>query len=63
MSTSSLPASLRKVLENHVAQSDIQDDEELQSIMSRLAKLNESVERVKATIMIRRAEKENNARA
>lgn len=58
MPSNSLPATLKKVLENHVAQSDIDDDEELRGIMSRLAQLNESVESVKASIMLKRAEKQ-----
>ncbi len=58
MSSNSLPATLKKVLENHVAQSDIDDDEELEGIMSRLVKLNESVERVKASILVKRAQKQ-----
>lgn len=59
MSSHSLIANLQKVLENHVAQSDIEDDEELRGIMSRLSQLNDSVERVKGKILALREEKEN----
>ncbi|UAA40116.1 hypothetical protein KIH87_07150 [Paraneptunicella aestuarii] len=58
MASNSLPANLQKVLENHVAQSDLADDDELRGIIARLAKLNESVERVKASIMTKRAQKQ-----
>ncbi len=50
MSSKSLPAYLQQVLEDHVAQSDLVHDEELQGIFDRLSKLNESVEKIKATI-------------
>jgi|GEM_PF-703329 len=59
MSGNSLPANLKKVLENHVAQADIENDEELKGILNRLTKLNESVERVKASILVRRAQKQS----
>lgn len=58
MSGNSLPANLKKVLENHIAQSDLENDDELKGIMSRLTKLNESVEKVKASILLKRAQKE-----
>lgn len=50
MSSKSLPAYLQQVLENHVAQSDIVHDEELDSIFEKLTSLNESVEKMKAKI-------------
>lgn len=50
MTSKSLPAHLRQVLEDHVAQSDIVHDDELQGILERLAKLNDSVEKIKMTI-------------
>jgi hypothetical protein len=50
MSSKSLPAYLQQVLENHVAQSDIVQDEELDSIFEKLSSLNESVEKMKAKI-------------
>jgi hypothetical protein len=50
MSSKSLPAYLQQVLENHVAQSDIVQDEELDSIFEKLTSLNESVEKMKAKI-------------
>ena len=59
MSGNSLPANLKKVLENHVAQADIENDAELEGILKRLTKLNESVERVKASILVKRAQKQS----
>ena len=53
MSGNSLPADLKKVLENHVEQADIENDEELKGILNRLTKLNESVEKVKASILVK----------
>lgn len=58
MSGNSLPANLKKVLEHHVAQSDIENDEELKGIFNRLTELNESVEKVKASILLKRAQKQ-----
>ena len=58
MSGNSLPAHLKKVLENHVAQADIENDEELKGILNKLTKLNESVEKVKASILMKRAQKQ-----
>lgn len=58
MSGNSLPADLKKVLENHVEQADIENDEELKGILNRLTKLNESVEKVKASILVKRAQKQ-----
>lgn len=57
MASKSLPAYLQQVLEDHVAQSDLTHDEELQGIFDRLSKLNESVEKIKATIRSKKAEK------
>ncbi|MDF2177129.1 hypothetical protein P2G88_02580 [Aliiglaciecola sp. CAU 1673] len=56
MPTKSLPAHLQQVLENHVAQSDIAHDEELEAIFQRLRKLNDSVEKIKQTIKMRRTQ-------
>ena len=50
MSSKSLPAYLRQVLENHVAQSDLTHDEELQNIFDKLSQLNDSVEKIKTRI-------------
>lgn len=58
MTSKSLPAYLQQVLENHVQQSDLAMDEELNDIFNRLSKLNDSVEKVKATIRERRAKGE-----
>lgn len=54
MSSKSLPAYLQQVLEHHVSRSDIVEDEELRGIMERLAKLNDSVEKVKRLIREKR---------
>lgn len=50
MSSKSLPAYLQQVLEDHVAQSELTHDAELQDIFNRLSKLNDSVEKIKSTI-------------
>ncbi len=55
MASKSLPAYLKEALENHVAQSDLTHDDELQMIFDRLAKLNASVEKLKAAIMQKKA--------
>ena len=51
MSSKSLPAYLQQILENHVQQSDLSMDEELDGIFQRLSDLNESVERAKRQII------------
>ena len=50
MANKSLPAYLQEILQNHVAQSDLNHDEDLQHIFDRLSKLNESVENIKRQI-------------
>lgn len=57
MSGNSLPAQLQRVLQNHLAQSDISRDDELEGIISRLSTLNEAVEQVKMKILANRAAK------
>lgn len=57
MSSKSLPAHLQQVLEHHVSQSDLVDDDELKGIMERLTKLNESVEKIKLVIKKKREQK------
>ena len=59
MSNKSLPAYLQQVLEHHVSRSDIAEDEELQGIMQRLAKLNENVEKMKLLIREKRAQRQD----
>jgi hypothetical protein len=54
MTSKNLPAYLRQVLENHVEQSQLTHDEELQGIYDKLTRLNERVETIKATIKQRR---------
>lgn len=49
MTTKSLPGYLRQVLEAHVEQSELTDDDELQEILSKLTTLNERVEALKAS--------------
>lgn len=55
MSSKSLPAYLRQVLEEHVAHADLSHDDELESIYSNLAKLHDSVEKVKLRALEKRA--------
>ena len=50
MSTKSLPASLQRVLEHHVSQSQLTHDDELQGILERLTTLNDKVEMFKQKI-------------
>lgn len=56
MSGKTLPAYLQQVLENHIAQSDLVRDKELEDIFISLTRLNDNVERLKATILKRRQE-------
>lgn len=51
MSSINLPAYLQQILENHVQQSDLVMDEELNGIFNRLSELNENVERAKRQIL------------
>lgn len=48
MSSKSLPAYLQQVLQDHVDQSELTHDAELQSIFDKLSRLNDSVEQIKA---------------
>jgi hypothetical protein len=54
MPNKSLPAILRKVLENHVSQSQLTHDDELQGIIDQLTNLNDKVEMYKAKIKYNR---------
>jgi hypothetical protein len=54
MTDKSLPAILRKVLEDHVSQSQLTHDDELQGIIERLTNLNDKVEMYKAKIKYNR---------
>lgn len=58
MPNKSLPATLRKVLEDHVSQSQLTHDDELQGIIDRLTNLNDKVEIYKAKIRHNRQLKE-----
>ncbi|MFT4939841.1 MAG: hypothetical protein ACI88A_002890 [Paraglaciecola sp.] len=60
MSSKSLPASLQRVLENHVSQSQLTHDDELQGILEGLSKLNDKVEMFKEKIKQNRAAKNSN---
>jgi hypothetical protein len=51
MPNKSLPGTLRKVLEDHVIQSKLTHDKELQGIIEQLTNLNDKVEMYKAKIM------------
>lgn len=55
MSGKNLPAYLQQVLQNHVAQSELTHDDELQGILDRLSKLNDSVERIKQAVRKRKS--------
>lgn len=55
MSSKNLPAYLQQVLENHVAQSDLVHDQELDNIFEKLSSLNDSVEKMKAKIRAKKA--------
>lgn len=55
MSSKNLPAYLQQVLENHVAQSDLVHDQELDNIFEKLSNLNDSVEKMKAKIRAKKA--------
>jgi len=52
----SLPIMLQLALKQHVAASDIDNDEELQGIMAQLSDLHEKVERVKQAARAKRAQ-------
>jgi hypothetical protein len=51
MSSINLPAYLQQILENHVQQSDLVMDEELDGIFNRLSELSENVEKAKRQIL------------
>jgi hypothetical protein len=53
----SLPIMLQMALQQHAAAADIDNDEELQSIMINLSELNEKVEAIKHRARLRRASK------
>jgi hypothetical protein len=61
MSGKTLPAYLQQVLENHIAQSDLVRDKELEEIFSGLNRLNDNVERLKSIILKRREEADKTA--
>ncbi|MEP7703077.1 hypothetical protein [Paraglaciecola sp. 25GB23A] len=57
MNTKSLPAHLQEVLEQHVAQSQLTDNDELQDIFAKLNSLNSKVEFLKLKIIQNRQNK------
>lgn len=57
MNTKSLPAHLQQVLEQHVAQSQLTHDAELQEIFAKLNNLNNKVELLKLKIISNRKNK------
>ncbi|MFA3790564.1 hypothetical protein AB6T38_05570 [Aliiglaciecola sp. SL4] len=59
MSSKSLPAYLQQALQQHVEQSQLTHDDELENIYVRLANLNENVEKIKQTILLKRAQKKS----
>ena len=52
----SLPVMLQLSLQQHASAADIDNDEELQSIMSQLGELHEKVEQVKEAARLRRSQ-------
>ena len=60
MSAKSLPASMQRVLEYHVSQSELTHDDELQGILERLTVLNDKVEIFKQKIKQNRIKKDKN---
>ncbi|ALS97920.1 hypothetical protein [Lacimicrobium alkaliphilum] len=63
MSGKTLPAYLQQVLENHIEQSDLVRDKELEDIFSGLTRLNDNVERLKSIILKRREEADRAAQS
>lgn len=59
MTTKSLPAYLQQILQQHVEKSELTHDDELEGIYERLATLNENVEKMKAKIQQKRAQRGN----
>lgn len=59
MTNKSLPAYLQQVLEHHVAESQLTEDDELQEIFAGLKNLNEKVEMLKNKIKLNRQNKLN----
>ncbi|MCW8093039.1 hypothetical protein [Alteromonas sp. ASW11-130] len=57
MGSRSLPDMLRSTLQSHVAEADLQDDEELRNILDKLTKLSSKVAETKARVIAQRAEK------
>jgi hypothetical protein len=56
MQNMSLPITLQRALQQHVAAADIEDDDELQNIMTGLSELNEKVQAVKERARLRKQE-------
>jgi uncharacterized protein (UPF0335 family) len=57
MSSNTLPAYLKQVLQKHVEKSELTHDDELEDIYVRLSGLNERVEQIKARIRLKREQK------
>lgn len=57
MTTKSLPALLQQVLEQHVAESQLTHDDELQEIFAKLNSLNAKVDIIKLKIIQNRKNK------
>ncbi|MDP5029788.1 MAG: hypothetical protein NWQ54_25115 [Paraglaciecola sp.] len=58
MNTKSLPAHLQQVLEQHVAESQLTQDDELREIFAKLSSLNSKVELLKSKIIQNRQNKQ-----
>ncbi|MCW8107791.1 hypothetical protein OPS25_04670 [Alteromonas ponticola] len=57
MATRSLPDLLRSTLQSHLAEADLQDDQELRNIMDKLNKLSSKVAETKARALAQRSAK------
>lgn len=57
MATKSIPELLKRSLQSHMEESDLQDDEEMRHIISKLTSLSDKVADAKARALARRAEK------
>jgi hypothetical protein len=60
MPKKSLPLTLYRTLEKHVQDSDINDDDDLQDILEKLALLSDKVEFYKQLVIDKRVEKAPN---
>ena len=55
MPDNSLPGYLKKVLEHHIAESELNDDSEMRSIVEKLDQLRANVEAIKQKARLKKA--------